>query len=43
MTWTIDNGTYTFYNTEGQAMVKTSDIESAWMIIREYEKEKTND
>ena len=40
MTWTVDNGTYTFYNPEGQAMVKTSDFECALMIISEYEKEK---
>ena len=43
MTWTVDNGTYTFYNPEGQAMVKTSDFECALMIISEYEKENRDD
>ena len=43
MTWTVDNGTYTFYNSEGQAIVKTNDLACATMIIRELEKEKRDE
>jgi hypothetical protein len=38
--WSLVNGVFTFFNGEGEPIVRTKDSESAWAIIRELDKEK---
>ena len=44
MAWSVSGTTYTFYNFEGKAIVKTSNFEDAMLLIRTFNmKEITND
>ena len=43
MSWMLSGTTYTFYNFEGKAIVKTSNFEDAMMLIRTFNmKEASN-
>ena len=40
--WSLVDGVFTFFNGEGEPIVRTTDKVSAWAIIRELDKEKEN-
>ena len=40
--WSLVDGVFTFFNGEGEPIIRTKDSVAAWEIIRELEKEKEN-
>ena len=38
--WSLVDGVFTFFNGEGEPIIRTKDSVSAWAIIKELDKEK---
>jgi hypothetical protein len=43
MTWKVNGTTYTFYNSQGQAIFKTDNFDQAMKLIRDGNMERRND